>query len=71
MQLAHCCQRIEQALKEANCNELVQDQIAEQTAKRTNNGYNGTSRQPIVNSLVNAVLVPINFNLTSCMAQIS
>ena len=71
MQLACRCQRIEQALKEANCSKLVQDWIAEQTAKRTNNGYNESSRQPIVNSSVNAAPVPANSNSTSRMARIS
>ena len=67
VQLARRCQRIKQALKEANCSKLVQDRIAEQNAARKNNG---PTRQPIVNTSTSAAL-PANFNPTSHMARIS
>ena len=71
VQLARCCQRIEQALKEANRSKLVQDWIAEQNATRRNNENNGSNRQPIVNSPA-AAPAPANSNsMSTQMAQIS
>ena len=70
MQLACQCQRIEQALKEANCSKMVQDRIAERATRR-NNGNNGSNRQPIVNSPA-AAPASANSNSTSTrMARIS
>ena len=71
MQLARQCQKIEQALKEANCSKLVQDWITEQTAKRTNNGYSN-GKQTIVNPPVTSAALPANPSLTtSRKSQIS
>ena len=73
MQLACRCQRIEQALKEANRSKLVQDRIAERNANRRNNGNNGSNRQPIVSSsAIGAAPQTSNSNSTSTrMARIS
>ena len=68
VQLACQCQKIEQALKEANCSKLVQDRIAEQNATRRNN----ESTRTIVNTLASAAQ-PANSNLTTlrmaCISQ--
>ena len=67
MQLARRCQRIEQALKEANRSKVVQDRIAEQNAMRRNNG----STRTIVNTPAGAA-PPANSNpMSTQMARIS
>ena len=70
VQLACQCQRIEQALKEANCSKMVQDRIAERATRR-NNGNNGSNRQPIVNSPAAAPSAANSNSTSTRMAQIS
>ena len=69
LHLAKRCQRIEQALKEANLSKLVQDRIAERNATRRNNG---SARQSIVNAPTSAAPHVANPNPTTThMARIS
>ena len=70
VQLARRCQRIEQALKEANCSKLVQDWIVKR-ATHKNNGYN--RKQAIVNPPAGtSAAPPANPNSTTLrMGQIS
>ena len=73
LQLAKRCQRIKQELKKMDQSQLMQDQIAKQSATRKNNGNNGSNRQCIVNSLIiSAALQTSNSNATSMrISQIS